>query len=236
MKPPNYRHLLQVSSDAKTVKGERFGVLTGIMYLAPHHSSGVLNVCTDAGLCSGPCLNLAGRGIFKSTQHARIAKTQFLAFNRDAFVESARYDVAALERRADRLGMQAAVRFNGTSDLPWLPLLLCSEFPRVAWYDYTKHPRPWQRVRPNYHLTFSYDSIANLPESMDALAHGVNVAVVFDTRKGHPLPSTWHGYPVLDGDVSDLRFTDPPYHVVGLRAKGPAKHDTSGFVQIGGLS
>jgi hypothetical protein len=40
--------------------------------------------------------------------------------------------------------------------------------------------------------------------------------------------------PVIDGDQSDLRFLDPKGVIVGLKAKGKGKHDTSGFiVQVG---
>ena len=35
---------------------------------------------------------------------------------------------------------------------------------------------------------------------------------------------------MIDGDVSDVRFNDPKGVIVGLRAKGDAKKDTSGFV------
>ena len=41
---------------------------------------------------------------------------------------------------------------------------------------------------------------------------------------------TFEGLPVVSGDKDDLRFQDPPRHVVGLTAKGQAKKDTSGFV------
>ena len=55
-----------------------------------------------------------------------------------------------------------------------------------------------------------------------------------DTRKGEPLPATWRGIRVVDGDESDLRFLDDPCVIVGLRAKGKAKGDASGFVQVTG--
>jgi hypothetical protein len=35
---------------------------------------------------------------------------------------------------------------------------------------------------------------------------------------------------VIDGDANDLRFLDPTGVIVGLKAKGAAKKDTSGFV------
>jgi hypothetical protein len=39
------------------------------------------------------------------------------------------------------------------------------------------------------------------------------------------------GMSVVDGDADDLRFLDGRGVVVGLKAKGPAKKDTSGFVR-----
>ena len=57
-----------------------------------------------------------------------------------------------------------------------------------------------------------------------------NIAVVF---KG-TLPDTFKGKKVVDGDATDLRFLDQHNVVVGLKAKGKAKFDTSGFViQVG---
>jgi hypothetical protein len=44
------------------------------------------------------------------------------------------------------------------------------------------------------------------------------------------LPETWNGYKVIDGTKHDLRFLDEKGVVVGLLAKGDAKHDMSGFV------
>lgn len=234
-KPINYRPLLEISADAKTVKGEQYGYLTGILYLAPADSSGVVNVCPMAGRCKDPCLNKAGRGAFDSTQQARIRKTHFYHFNRTAFLDSLRYDIGRLIRRAQRLEMIPAVRVNGTSDLPQVARMMAEEFPAIQFYDYTKIPGPWKRTLPNYHLTFSLDGPENLADALEAHRHGVNVAVVFDTRKGKPLPQEWRGIPVVDGDLSDLRFKDPAGVVVGLRAKGPARYDDSGFVQIAGM-
>jgi len=38
-------------------------------------------------------------------------------------------------------------------------------------------------------------------------------------------------YPVFNGDESDLRFLDPDNTIVGLKAKGKARRDTTGFVR-----
>ena len=54
---------------------------------------------------------------------------------------------------------------------------------------------------------------------------------MFDTKKGEPLPTSWKGFPVYDGDDTDVRFLDPKGgYVIGLRAKGKAKKDKTGFV------
>ena len=36
--------------------------------------------------------------------------------------------------------------------------------------------------------------------------------------------------PVINGDKTDMRFKDPVGVIVGLKAKGKARKDTSGFV------
>jgi hypothetical protein len=103
-------------------------------------------------------------------------------------------------------------------------------FPDVRFYDYTKNVRRALRfaageLPPNYHLTFSR-SECNERDAVTVLEAGGNVAAVFSDG----LPHTWHGSPVVNGDMSDLRFLDPKRCVVGLKAKGAAKRDVSGFV------
>jgi hypothetical protein len=230
-KPSNYRNLLTLEN-AKTIKGEKLGYLTGILYLAPANEAGRGNVCAASTKgCREGCLFTAGRASFTpSIITARIEKTNFLFDNREAFLASLRYDIAALIRKAKRERLTPAVRINGTSDLPWLAMMMASEFPAVQFYDYTKLAQPWNRTLSNYHLTFSH-SEENGAACIAALAHGINVAVVFDTKRGADLPSEFMGARVVDGDEHDLRFLNRGAAVIiGLRAKGEAKKDTTGFV------
>ena len=222
--------LLSVNVDAKTIKGKKKGYLTGILYLAPAETSGI-NVCAMATAgCKAGCLNKAGRaGIFPAIEIARIRKTRELFADRAAFMAQLSKDIHALIRKAEREDLIPCVRVNGTSDLPWLAQEMASRFPNVIHYDYTKLAGAAERMTSNYHLTFSH-SETNERECIEALHAGVNVAVVFDTKKNRVLPDTWNGFKVIDGDVSDLRFLDEAGTVVGLRAKGPAKRDCSGFV------
>jgi hypothetical protein len=43
-------------------------------------------------------------------------------------------------------------------------------------------------------------------------------------------PETFKGYPVLDGDKTDIEMLKVSGFVLALRAKGKAKKDSSGFV------
>lgn len=223
--------------DAKTSKGEKLGYLTGILYLSPADESGIMNTCpkSTAG-CRAACLYTAGRAaIFPMINKARQRKTRLLAMQPARFRATLRADISALIRKAKRTKQTPCVRVNGTSDLPQLALEMAREFPDVQFYDYTKIPQPWKRTLPNYHITFSL-SEENAIDAITALQHGVNVAVVFNTKKSELLPNKWEGFPVVKGDVHDLRFLDQHRMglVIGLYAKGRARQDTGGFVQIVG--
>jgi hypothetical protein len=168
-------------------------------------------------------------GVFPKIKQARVKKTLQYLSDRDAFKATLIRDIHKLIAEAKTRDMAPAVRINGTSDLPQFALELAEMFPTVQFYDYTKIPRPWQRTRSNYHLTFSFSG-DNFTDATEALLHGVNVAVVFSGA----LPATWRGFPVVDGDLSDLRFKDPAGVIVGLKAKGTARAmSTGGFIQIG---
>jgi hypothetical protein len=231
------KRLLGVGTDSKTIKGESQGILTGILYLTPSDLSGKWNLCRFASDgCRKACLNSAGRGAFSNVQKARLAKTTLLFENRPAFLWNLSKDIEALEGKAQRLAMTPAVRLNGTSDVLWERLhpALFQSFSHLTLYDYTKHPG--RDTPDNYHLTFSR-SEKNAEDCGRELArHNRNVAVVFGVKKGSPLPTRFRGYELLDGDLSDCRFLDngngkgPGPYVIGLRAKGKAINDYSGFV------
>jgi hypothetical protein len=215
----------------KTSKGEKLGILTGVMYLAPAKISGY-EVCPRRSVgCTDACLYTAGMGAFSTVQQARIAKTIAFFEKREEFMSQLRKDIKALVRKAEKDNMIPAVRLNGTSDIEWTRFGLMEEFPDVQWYDYTKVlSRLTKDLPSNYHITFSQNE-ANGFEVMTALNSGFNAAVVFSTKKGDLLPESWNGYPVFDGDDTDARFLDPRGgYVIGLRAKGKAKKDTTGFV------
>ena len=233
--------MLFTIGNPKTVKGEAAGYLTAVLHLAPATEAGGPSVCPKATPgCMLGCLNRAGRGgIVKrgettnAVQSARVRRTLAYFQDREAFVAQLSYDLRTLRRRAKRRGLKLAVRVNGTSDLPALARELARSNPDLPFYDYTKifaaAALEVAKVQRGVQYTFSR-SESNAADVRRALEAGINVAVVFDTAKGKPLPAQWQGRTVIDGDLSDLRFLDPCGVIVGLRAKGPARRDTSGFV------
>jgi hypothetical protein len=101
----------------------------------------------------------------------------------------------------------------------------------VQWYDYTKSEERACNfaaglLPSNYHLTYSRSEVSNVMELTALLQSKVNVAIVFADK----LPLTWQGFQVIDGDSDDLRFLDKRGVVVGLKAKGKGKIDSTGFV------
>ena len=220
---------LLATTNYKTSKGEKLGILTGILYLAPAKISGY-EVCPMRSVgCTEACLYTAGMGIFSNVQKARIKKTKMFFEQRDEFFKLLHKDIKSLIAKAKKENMLPAVRLNGTSDINWVRFKLFEQYPEVQFYDYTQMLNHLTKDVRNYHITFSKNEINDV-DCKIALERGYNVAVVFNTKKGVSLPSTWNNYPVYDGDDTDVRFYDPDNHVIGLRAKGMAKKDSSGFV------
>ena len=92
-------------------------------------------------------------------------------------------------------------------------------FPVVQFYDYTKILGRKVKQIANYHLTFSRAE-SNDADVKKALRAGMNVAAVYDS-----IPEGMYS-----ADEDDLRFLDPKVGMMGLKAKGRAKKDYSGFV------
>jgi hypothetical protein len=102
----------------------------------------------------------------------------------------------------------------------------------VRMYDYTAWKPAQRGTVEGYHLTYSAKEPAHTPDDylVGILEGGATVAMPFAVKKGADLPETWHGFKVIDGDLSDDRTLDPSGVVVGLRQKGRVK-DESGFIR-----
>jgi hypothetical protein len=221
------------TANPKIQKGTKLGYLSYILHLAPFDLSGK-NVCPKATPgCIASCLNTAGRGgMFKRgentnvIQRARIRKTQYLFADRAGFMRDLVKDIQKGIEYAKKQGLKPVFRLNGTSDLSWEKytidhngLNIFETFPTVQFYDYTKVLGRKTAQYKNYHLTFSRAE-SNDDDVAEALEQGLNVAAVYDQ-----LPKG-----MFSADDTDLRFLDPRTGFIGLKAKGKAKKDYSGFV------
>lgn len=175
--------------------------------------------------CLRACLNTAGHGSYPNVQQARARKSRMFWDNPLNFVEVLKEDIRLAIQKSERKGLEPAFRLNLTSDIPWECFGIPQEYPNIQFFDYSKNHN---RCPPdNYHLTFSRsESLINHENARRWLERGGNVAVVF--RRA--LPEMYWDTPVICGDNDDLRFLDPSPRIVGLKAKGKAKNDTTNFV------
>jgi hypothetical protein len=252
--------ILTVAGQPKTAKSLDAGVITAVLHLLPateydavRERLGLpklgINLCPFAGECKGPCLNTAGRGglamdsyhgsaFLNNIQHGRYRRTDRYVNDRAAFERAVLADLDRVARFAGRHGYALGIRWNGTSDIDYAAVhpSLVAHAASLGFeqYDYTKRPTRFDPTAP-VRRVYSLDAgAARERHATRYLRDGGTVAVVFGVKPGKPLPATWHGFTVVDGDLTDLRSRDPAGVVVGLRAKGAARYVTgsaTGFVR-----
>jgi len=236
------KKLLNIDKNAKTVKGQKKGFLTAILYLAPHTESGFNTCPMSSDGCRKSCIFYAGNARFPVVNRGRIKKTKYFYNDRDLFMAQLIQEINNFIINAKKRDLTPCLRLNGTSDINWENIRhnkksIFETFPDLICYDYTKIPlrmykflngKDWPS---NYSLTFSLNEI-NARASNKVLKMGGNVSAVFRDK----LPGTYKGYTVFNADDNDLRFLDPKNTIAGLIYKKPlanaklAKNDNSGFI------
>jgi hypothetical protein len=164
----------------------------------------------------------------------KVQQTLALLNEPEAFLRILSSAIAQHECTAPTEGFEPFMRLNVLSDIPWeiVAPWLFERFRGLQFYDYTKVPD--RDVPGNYDLTFSFSG-TNIKQTRDEIEKGSKIAVVFlanRKRSGRweawkrargeikiPLPETFWGLPVIDGDISDVRPLDPSPSIVGLRWK-----------------
>ena len=213
-------------------------ILTGGFAGAPSWASGY-NMCSNASNgCGSVCLFGSGHGqrhMMHNGLHpvwiARIIRTILFMEYRDQFMPRLLKEIERHNRKAAKLGALSAIRLNIMTDIKWerFPEIF-QAFPDTVFYDYAKDPTRDVSHIPNYSLTFSRSERNDLFTDM-MFDKGMNVTVVVRVKKGQPLPDTFRGRKMIDGDLHDFRPSDPAGVWVGLRPKGKdAWNDVSGFV------
>lgn len=215
------------TNNVKTVKGEKKGYTTYIMYLSPftQNSKGI-NLCSHASEgCAKACLFGSGAARFDRVQAGKVNKTEYFLADRSAFLAQLDKEISSIVAKHSKDNSKFAIRLNGTSDIRFEKFKIRDNknifelYPTVQFYDYTKNYLRFDVELPsNYQLTFSL-SETNRDKAIELLGRGVNVAMVFGVKDESELPSTYLGYTVVNGDESDLRFLDPKNVIVGLKYK-----------------
>ena len=222
------------STNSKTAKNS---LETYILYLAPErqNSKGV-NLCPKASKgCAAACLYTAGRGKFTNVKKSRINKSEYYINDKITFINQLSKEIVKIAAKAIKQNKKIAIRLNGTSDQDFisiikrynnLDLLNDKQFKNLVFYDYTAILGKIKKyINTNYSLTLSRKE-DNEKEILEALKLGGNVAAVFRDD----LPTKYKGYNVVNGDTSDLEMVYNNNVILGLKAKGDAKKDKTGFV------
>jgi hypothetical protein len=96
--------------------------------------------------------------------------------------------------------------------------------------SYNSMTIPKTRIGKTYRiimiLLFSYSGVESFIKfNRQALSNNMRVATVFKI-----LPVEFEGRRVINGDDHDARFIEDKNIIVGLKAKGKARQDKTGFV------
>ena len=200
----------------------------------PAATAGCISCCVGS-----PRTGMAA--VFQTIMAARAARTRYLQEDREGFLRQISDEIDREQRRAAADGRTLVVRLNTFSDIPWeVAAYGCIPqcFRDVIFYDYTKLHGRVKKAPENYSLVGSWSEMESHQRAcVDLLLSGHNVAVPFASSAGgigwkaydQNLPQ-WcellgHRFNVLDGDISDLRFTDKGPsrsgrgNVIGLRLK-----------------
>lgn len=132
--------VLLTTENSKTVKGEKLGYTTYIMYLSPHtQNSKGANLCANASPgCAKACLHKSGAARFDQVQNGKLNKTEYYLADRRGFMRQLAKELTKIEVKHDAivgdekaigtkgkvLYKKFAVRLNGTSDIPFENLRL----------------------------------------------------------------------------------------------------------------
>jgi hypothetical protein len=155
---------LLTTNNKKTIKGEKLGYMTYILYMSPFKANSQrINVCSHASKgCAESCLVGSGfGGMYTSVMQSRVKRTEFFLSDRIGFLNQIKNDIEkAIKKHKDKAIV--TIRLNGTSDLSYENFRVFDGknifelFPDVQFYDYTKNWTRFNKPLPaNYHLTFS---------------------------------------------------------------------------------
>ena len=193
-----------------------------------------LNVCPySTPGCRGACLVDSGRLGMAPAKRAMLARTALYSKSQEKFWSLVEHEIRLHNRRVRRKGKTLVVRLDGTSQInieeqaPWI----LDMHPDVIFQDYLKGPYKTGWTRANRYVVSS----GTERDTEVTIRNRGNVVFPVNVPKGAPLPKTFMGRTVIDGDKHDLRFLDHYNNILGpgavlVRMKGNNK-DMHGFIR-----
>jgi len=178
--------------------------------------------------CQEACLRSAGYGKFKNVREGRQKKTDLWLSDPDQFLDIYTRELGNFQKLCDNHNVKAVHRPNTISDIDWENYDIPQQFPNMFFYDYTKRAHRLTRTPDNYKLMFSFSGVQKYQNQVKAaIKTDAPISAVFNG----PFPDEFLGREVIDGDKSDLiNLFKGDKKIIGLKAKGDAKKDNTGFV------
>jgi hypothetical protein len=219
----------QINNGAKHKKAYKYKELVYTIYFAPARSCGYEACPGRTKECTAACLNMSGHNRMDAKHEminkSRIKKTKLFFEEREFIVRWIIEEITNGIMKANRLGYEFSVRLNNTSDISPEDFYIIEYgtkknilqlFPEVMFYDYTKQINRIELLKKysNYDLTYSFNGY-NIDICMGMLRRNIRVAIVFNGV----LPETFLDYPVIDGDLYDMRYRDKTNVICGLHYK-----------------
>ena len=247
---------------------EEFRIVSLSLSPADEAGTGKTNCPAATAGCITVCVGSPRTGmaqVFHAISEARAARTRYLQEDREGFLIQLSAEIDREQQKAAADGRTLVVRMNVFSDIVWeskaysylsprtgRTQTIFEEFSEAVYYDYTKLFSRVLRTPPNYHLVGSWsENPEHQKACVDLLLAGRNIAAPFATAEGgtgwkaydQALPQ-WvelhgHRFNVLDGDISDLRFTDKGPsrsgrgNVIGLRLKAGSNATRAAAIDAG---
>ena len=216
------RPLLSANSKLRKLPGKAGRYRAIGLAMAPANYSG-RELCpwrTDG--CTIACNGFwSGMNVTISTRLALIGRALLWNNFRELFAEKLFRELHNFRKLCDRSGVVPAVRLNVSTDVVWERLLpeLFTEFPGIAYYDYTKAlPKHRPTLPANYTLCHSFNERTTSADVRSIIDAGRNVVVAFDSAY-RPQKKLWGALP------ESVRFTDDSGLDFSLPVVNADRHD-----------
>lgn len=245
------RLLSDMRANAKLRKSAHRSFRIVGLALAHANTSGFNTCVRHTSGCAQACVGSTGMAaVFSEILRSREKKTRLLFSDRKFFLKLLCTELDAENEQSRRDGQILAVRLNQFSDLPWESAAfgrIPQAFPDVQFFDYTKIHGRIGKTPENYHLCASWSERPEDQERcIDLVADGFTAAVPFAPRGqtltsrqvyDFDLPESFRGFPVVNGDKTDLLFLRPGRCIIGLRLKAASHQQyrdavSSGFAVV----